>query len=1194
MDPLSFAIMTVAQIGISYLFPSEGPRLKDLKISASSYGAAIPWVFGLTRVPGNMIWANPIREVKKKQSGKGGFYNQYTYFCTFAMGMCKGPVREVRRIWADNKLIYDATGGISPVDATNPASIKQAVATQLGGTGGSKYRMRFYPGDEDQLPDSAIETQLGEGNAPAFRGLAYILFDDMPLEDFGNRIPQITAEVMVGSIATQVIVSPFTERDGIEDMDPTYAVGETAFDFQRSLMFLRYGEGLRGVNLSDAKTRYEYGPNDFSLPAGDGIKRLLTLGPDGAIFVVTAPSAADLGATATVTRLDGFSLQAIQSQANVPTPIVGVTAQAQANDPVLLTISEDGVARRFSAVDMTPLGENILPGSGFKAVARDADGSGEATFFVLHRQTPTTMNLTRIKGDVVDVVYSFEANDPGPVLWDSAIPGVIFYYTVDYGPAQTRFLAKWSEDTNSIAWTRSVGGFPLRFSPSSRLLSPQLGWISGGRLFTLDTATGASTDGTDVGAGAGTPDWNDYLARYPDVQADYFNGGWAISDSPEGYAQVHFTTVGEANGNTVNLIQSTVGTGIGLSGDYEGFDSTTQALDATRGVLVCLDGINGIIKASNIASGVSVGTVVARLLEEGGLPLVRTDLSAIYQIPIRGYGWASGTDIKGVFDELRRLFLFDLIEREGLIVAKLRGSEDNGLGIPTEIIPQAALGSSSMEATDFWAETRTQEAELPASIILTYMNIERDFESSTARSVRITNPQPTVFSRQQVAMEVNMVMTATEAKIQTNKMLYAQWSERTRHTSRLPWAYLNLDPADVIQVEMNDGRSYNDRIHQTEIGADFVTAFESFSQDSGAYEGWEEITTGDGGVREPSVIPVPGLALPFILNTPLLRDQDDQGASISLYYVGFGNAKPDQAFPGAGLFRSINKVDYDVMVSPDTDVEWATVVGDKLGVPHAGPYALDWKTRLKLRPAVPWFEIESITDDELWFGANLCMIGDEVIQFRDCEENDDGTWTIWNLLRGRRGTEYACDNHRVGERFVFLASSTIGFGLEQISSRGQERSFKAVCAGASVNDATPLTIVYEPRDLMPYAPADIRRTLTPLVAGPITLNWSRRTRLGGNLMDGTPVVPLLERAEAYEVYILIDAFAGDLSRGVGPSGFLRKFETTTPSVVYTLEQQLEDNFDAEIDTLHLAIYQMSDAVGRGFPGVRSIEPDQEF
>lgn len=1186
MDPVSFAIMTVAQIGLSYLFPAEGPRLKDLKVSASSYGAAIPWVFGLTRVPGNMIWCNPIREKKKKQSGKGGSYNQYTYFCTFAMGLCKGPVRQIRRVWADNKLIYDASGGVSAVDASNPSTVKQAVQSVVGGgAGGGKYRFRFYNGDEDQLPDSAIEAQLGEGNTPAFRGLSYILFDDMALEDFGNRIPQITAEVMVGEIDTNVVVSPFTEQDGIEDLDGSYAVGESAFDFQRSIVYLRYNNALKGVSLTDAKARFEFDGEDFSFPVGEKLSRLLCSGSDGSLFVMSGVE----GALTTLARLDAFSLQAVQTQTGVPAPIVATTAPRLTGDPVLLTVSEDGQARQFSALDLTPGPAVTLPGSGFKIVGRDADTSNEATFFALHRETPTTMNLTRIKGSVVDVVYSFEANDPGPVLWDSAMPGVIFYYTVGYGGAQTRHLAKWSEDTNSIAWTRSVPALPPRFSPNSRLLVSQLGWLSDGRLFTINTATGESTDGADAGDAAGLPDWTDYLARYPEVLTDYYNGGWDQAPTPEEYAQVDYMLRGESEGRTVNYVQSTQGTGIGLSGQYAGALSLTQAIDASRGVLIALDGINGIIKQSNIATGVTVGTIVARLLDEGGLPLVRTDLTPLYQIPIRGYGWASGTDIKGVFDELRRLFLFDLIEREGMIVAKMRGG-DNGLGVPTEIIPQAALGSSGEDANDFWQETRTQEAEIPASMSLSYMNVERDFETTTARSQRITNPQPTMFSRQQVAMEVNMVMTATEAKVQVNRMLYSQWSERTSHTSRLSWAYLNLDPADVIKVNMDDGRSYDDRIHQTEIGNDFVMSFQSYSQDAGAYDGWDAIV-GDGGTIDPVVIPTPGYALPFVFNTPLLRDLDDQGGGISLYYVGFGNARSDQAFTGATLFRSTNTVDYDPMVSPGGDVEWATVVGDRLGPPHAGPFAMDWKSRVKLRPAVGWFDITSIDDDLLNQGANLCIIGDEVIQFRDCVENEDGTWTIWNLLRARRGTDYACDNHKAGERFAGFDSNTIGYALDQTSARGMRRSFKAVANGGSLSDAAPLNLVYEPRDLMPYAPHDIRRTVA---AGDVTVTWARRTRFGGDLKDGTGVVPLAERAERYTLFIMAAPFAGDLSRGAGPTAYRRMVDLTTPTFLYTAAMQTEDGFNPLTDTLHICVQQLSDAVGGGFPGIRSIEPDQEF
>src|SRR5690606_8434464 len=55
--------------------------------------------------------------------------------------------------------------------------------------------LRFYHGDEEQLPDSLIEAVQGPGNAPAYRGLCYLVVENLPLSRFGNRIPQLSAEL---------------------------------------------------------------------------------------------------------------------------------------------------------------------------------------------------------------------------------------------------------------------------------------------------------------------------------------------------------------------------------------------------------------------------------------------------------------------------------------------------------------------------------------------------------------------------------------------------------------------------------------------------------------------------------------------------------------------------------------------------------------------------------------------------------------------------------------------------------------------------------------------------------------------------------------------------------------------------------------------------------------------------------------
>jgi hypothetical protein len=929
-DPFSFALATVAQIGISYLFPSEGPRLKDLKISASTYGAAIPWVFGQTRVPGNMIWSMPIKEHKKKSfAGKGGFANQYTYSCTFAMGLCKGPIKQVRKVWADGKLIYDITSG--------------TVAS-------SKYRMRFYLGDENQVPDSAIVADLGD-NAVPFRGLAYILFDSMALADFGNRIPQITTEVLVGSSEPTVEASQITEPDGTTPIATTFAAGELVLDAQRRLGYLRVDTTLRQFSTRTGFAVQEFTSTAMAFDGGDTLSALLTGGHDGAVFVTRGPA----GATVKVDRLDPFSLQSVASHASVPSPALAICARDSNSTEFLLTVSATGDACLFKALDLTqrwavPLGGTANVGP-FRACGRDADTSGQPTFYVLMSQ-PGASDLVLAKvqgadagtGPTIDEVHVITGSSVTPrgIAWDSAGSAAILFW-MDGAQA---YIAKWSEDSGEEVWRTPIAGCPTLFSGQSVLLSDQLGWVYNGRLYVINTTTGEMIDkpvdpasGDYVNPNLHQIDWADYLVRYPDVKSEYFISGFTASASPEGYAEWHYQNFGAYEGRTLTYIGDGQGSGYALTGAFTGLSATLQAYDSTRGILVCLNGLDALINLTDTANGVSVGTIVARLLTEGGVPAAMTDLQALNTMPIRGYGWASGTDIKNILDELRRLFLFDLVERDGVLVAISRGDPTNGLPTANEVILQGALGSSSLDAVDFWQETRMQEADIPAQVTLAYMNIEADFEASTARSARISNPIPTMFSRQQVAMEINVVLTPAEAKTQVNKILYSQWLERTQHTTRLPWAYLDLDPADVIEVHMDDGRIYQDRIHQTEVGADFSLAVETYSADEGAYD-LPTVTADGGSGAGGQVIADVGAALPFVINTPLLRDQDDQGGAVSLYYVGVGNASASQ-FRGAGLFRSLNNIDYDLLSSRDSDVEWGTVLG-------VTPFAVDGAVRARL------------------------------------------------------------------------------------------------------------------------------------------------------------------------------------------------------------------------------------------------------
>ncbi|MCB1386564.1 MAG: glycoside hydrolase TIM-barrel-like domain-containing protein [Nitratireductor sp.] len=176
------ALGAIAGYGIDrQLFSKDqvvrGGRLDETRLLTSDEGAPIPRSYGWTRLGGQIIWATRFREVvnkKKKKSGKGGGGPSvttvtYSYFANFAIGICEGEISKIGRIWADG--------------------------TELDR---SKHAIRIYRGTEDQQPDSLIEAKQGFGKAPAFRGTAYAVFEDLAIADFGNRIPQITFEVIRG------------------------------------------------------------------------------------------------------------------------------------------------------------------------------------------------------------------------------------------------------------------------------------------------------------------------------------------------------------------------------------------------------------------------------------------------------------------------------------------------------------------------------------------------------------------------------------------------------------------------------------------------------------------------------------------------------------------------------------------------------------------------------------------------------------------------------------------------------------------------------------------------------------------------------------------------------------------------------------------------------------------------------------
>jgi hypothetical protein len=189
--------LAVVQLGLSLAFFAlslllrpkpedvEGGRLEDNGVTTSGFGSYLTKAEGTPRVSGETIWVfnNEFKEISHSQKigGKGGgsaTSTSYTYTTSFASSFGEGVAAGVRRIWLNSKLVYDVNGEI-PIKGD--------------------LEFRFYSGDEDQLPDPLIESDLdvriGPNSTPAFRGQPYIVFVDLSMEDYGNVLPNVEAEL---------------------------------------------------------------------------------------------------------------------------------------------------------------------------------------------------------------------------------------------------------------------------------------------------------------------------------------------------------------------------------------------------------------------------------------------------------------------------------------------------------------------------------------------------------------------------------------------------------------------------------------------------------------------------------------------------------------------------------------------------------------------------------------------------------------------------------------------------------------------------------------------------------------------------------------------------------------------------------------------------------------------------------------
>jgi hypothetical protein len=278
-------------------------------------------------------------------------------------------------------------------------------------------------------------------------------------------------------------------------------------------------------------------------------------------------------------------------------------------------------------------------------------------------------------------------------------------------------------------------------------------------------------------------------------------------------------------------------------------------------------------------------------------------------------------------------------------------------------------------------------------------------------------------------------------------------------------------------------------------------------------------------------------------------------------------AVPSLYVAGAGASASWRRAGFEL--SADNGASYAsagmvttpTVMGATVEALRAGTTTMwDQHNHIDVVLLGSHMWLESKGDLAVLQGANLALVGDELVQFGQAEALGPGHFRLTRLLRGRRGTEWAAAEHSAGERFVLLDTPgpvAVEAAVGMIGQTLQARPTGAFDAGVASQ-----ALVVKGASLQPLAPVHVRMRQE---GGDFVITWTRRSRGGFVWLDFVDA-PLSEVREAYRLRILLDDVV------------VREQEVTETQFRYDFSDRLADGGGG---TVGVEIAQLSAVAGPG-------------
>lgn len=690
----------------------------------------------------------------------------------------------------------------------------------------------------------------------------------------------------------------------------------------------------------------------------------------------------------------------------------------------------------------------------------------------------------------------------------------------DPGVALIKSAGTWADVGLSVGQSITIAGFTdTRFNATYQVLNingalARLNWIhetGGPETATITLVSASYTDSETVDWPEGSSDFESYMSVYPG----------SIDQSADGVMQA---SLGAASTPAFREQCYIVFERLPL----ENFGNRIPTVTA------------------ELAYETSLITVFEDLCSLGGIETAEQDFSQIGFTGAMGGITIGRTDMRQLASQLAMAYRLDFFESEG----KLKAIPNKTASDLT--LTAADLGAAAgEERAPALSRTMTDPRALPRQISLSYLSESMDYDTAT-----IVARREVVMSCVRKEVTVPFVLTAAEARALADHLLRKAWIERVSYRMTLPRKYLSLEPADLLTLPADYGSPVV-KVTGLRISPRFVIEVEAVR--ASVFTLPAASTEAEPGGFTPVTDPDWHSSQLYLLDIPILRDLDDNAGLYAGAYTWRDGVQT--------LYRSADSTNY----SAYENLPGGLVVGTvSSALPDClNPDVWDRAHTLTVTLRSTAHTLESKSALEVLNGANAALVGDEIVQFQTATLTTTATYTLSNLLRGRRGTEQYTGLHGAAETFVLLTESALSRISTAVGEFNATYYYKGVGNSETVATVPQYTLTKQCVGLKPFSPCHVRG-----VKGSTdqwTFEWKRRGRVnaGWNSLADIPADSTL--GESYEVDIMADSTS---------TSVVRTLASTSTSVVYTAAQQSSD-FGGSATAVTVNVYQLG-PLGRGF------------